>query len=39
MKNKEMLYSELLDMFLRQSEKTVKESSLSTFSYLIGTYE
>lgn len=35
MKNKEILYSELLDMFLKQSEKAVKESSLSTFSYLI----
>ncbi len=35
MKNKEILYSELLDMFLKYSEKTVKESSLSTFSYLI----
>ena len=35
MKNKEILYSELLDMFLKQSEKAVKESSLSTFSYLL----
>ncbi len=35
MKNKEILYSELLNIFLKQSEKTVKESSLSTFSYLI----
>ena len=35
MKNKEIVYSELLDIFLKQSEKTVKESSLSTFSYLI----
>ena len=38
MKNKEILYSELLDMFLKQSEKAVKESSLSTFSYLIGNH-
>ena len=38
MKNKEILYSELLDMFLKESEKAVKESSLSTFSYLIGNH-
>ena len=36
MGNNRMLYSELLDMFLRQAEMTVRESSLSTFSYLIG---
>ena len=35
MRNSKILYSELLDMFLKEEGMIIKESSLSTFSYLI----